>query len=351
MNFTNPQTNPVPAYRMGMNIFPPAPGGPLTETYAASLPPGMSISALDPAFRTAYVSQWNFSIYHSIGVNDSVELSYLGSSSSRLPVNDDISQCRPASNLYCDPATKPWPRYPLIYFATSGGNASYEAGVIRYSHRASSGLNLRFEYTLGKTLTDAWESGLTAAAQITNCRRCDKGPATFDVRSRAVASLVWEIPYGRGPIAGGWSISAIATFATGQPILLSGPNQTNTLFLNHLPNRVCDGRSDRLAANIRNNDFLWFSPTCFPVPPAGYFGDSGATVLNGPGLNNWDVSTVKSIALKEVAKLQLRAEMFNVWNHAQFQGPDSNAGDGANFGRISAARPPRLIQLAMKVLW
>jgi hypothetical protein len=166
-----------------------------------------------------------------------------------------------------------------------------------------------------------------------------------------VGSVVWEIPYGQGPIAGGWSITAITTFATGQPILLTGPNQTNTQFLNHLPNRVCDGRSDSLSGNIRDNGFLWFDPACYPVPPAGYFGDSGATVLDGPGLNDWDVGIAKSIALREPARLQLRIEMFNAWNHTQFQQPNGNAGDGANFGRISAARQPRLIQLAMKLLW
>jgi hypothetical protein len=91
------------------------------------------------------------------------------------------------------------------------------------------------------------------------------------------------------------------TFATGQPVLLSGPNQTNTQLMNHLPNRVCDGRSDQLAANLRNNGFLWFNPSCFLIPPAGYFGDSGATVLNGPGINNWDIGIAKSIALTELS--------------------------------------------------
>jgi hypothetical protein len=355
MNFTNPQTNPIPAYQLGQNIFPPAPAGALTSAYAANLPQGASISALDPTFSTAYVSQWNASIQHSIGATGSVELSYLGSSGHRLPVINDLSQCLPTPNLSCDPATKPWPRYSLIYHATSSGNSSYEAAIVRYSHRVGRGLDLRFEYTYGKALTDAWESGLTQNAQITDCRRCDKGPATFDVRSRAVGSLVWEIPYGPGQrygwLAGGWSVTAITTFATGQPIMLTGPNQTNTLFLNHLPNRVCNGNSDQLSANIRNNGFLWFNPACFPVPPAGYFGDSGATVLSSPGLNNWDASAAKAIPVTEAAKLELRVELFNAWNHAQFMQPDGNAGDGVNFGRISAARPGRLIQVAAKLAW
>jgi hypothetical protein len=351
MGFTNPQTTPIPVYQLGQNIFPPAPANMLTSSYAASLPPGTAVSGLDPAFRTAYTGQWNLSVERQFTRNDSIEVSYLGSSGHRLAVITDLSQCRPTPDLLCGAATKPWPNYGVIYWFTSSGNASYDALIARYARRTNRGLNLHVQYTLGKALTDAWESSLFTRAQIADCRACDKGAATFDVRNRVVGSLVWEIPYGHGRLTNGWSLSAIATFATGQPVLLSGPNQTNTLYLNHLPNRVCDGRDSQLSGNIRNNGFLWFNPACFPVPPVGYFGNSGATVLYGPGLNNWDLGVAKLIRLTEFLRLQFRAELFNAWNHAQFQQPDGNAGDGASFGRISAARPPRLIQFAAKVVW
>jgi hypothetical protein len=351
VGFTNPQTNPSPAYQFGQNIFPPSPVPVVTSVYAANLPPGTQVTALDPSFRTAYTSQWNLSIERRLSRSDSLELSYLGSSSHRLPVLTDLSQCRPGPDLFCGASTKPWPIYSVIYWATSAGNASSQALIARYARRANHGLNLRFEYTLGKTLSDAWESSLLPRAQIADCRACDKGPATFDVRSRAVGSVVWEIPYGQTRVTRGWSLSAITTFSTGQPALLTGPNQTGTLFLNHLPNRTCHGSNDGLSGNIRNNGFLWFDPSCFPGSPTGYFGNSGPTVLYGPGVNNWDLAAAKLTRLSESVGLQFRAEFFNVWNHAQFQQPDGNVGDGPNFGRISAAQQPRLIQFAAKIVW
>lgn len=351
VGFTNPQTTPIPAYQLGQGIFPPSPAGVVTKNYAASLPPGTQVSALDPSFRTAYTSQWNLSIEHRLTLNDSLEMSYLGSSAHRLPVITDLSQCRPRPDLLCSATTKPWPTYGVIYWITSSGNASSDALIVRYARRTNRGLNLHLEYALGKTLSDAWESSLFTGAQIADCRACDKGPATFDVRSRVVGSLVWNVPYGRSRVTSGWSVSAITTFATGQPVLLTGPNQTNTLYLNHLPNRVCDGRDSQLSDNVRNNGFLRFDPACFPVPPAGYFGNSGATVLYGPGLDNWDIGVGKLTRMRESIGLLIRAELFNAWNHAQFQQPDGNAGDGANFGRISAARAPRLIQFAAKLIW
>ena len=87
------------------------------------------------------------------------------------------------------------------------------------------------------------------------------------------------------------------------------------------------------------------------MPAIGYFGDSGPTVLPGPGINNWDLGVQKSLPMNEAAKLQFRAEMFNAFNHAQFQAPSGDVGAGANFGRISASRPPRVVQLALKLIW
>jgi hypothetical protein len=246
-----------------------------------------------------------------------------------------------------------------MLYQDGAGNSSYEALIAKYEHRMDDGLNLRFEYTFGKALSDAWQAANLSADQIATCRRCSKGPTNFDVSHRAVASAVWQLPFGRGKHSNGWanmfrdwSINAIISLSTGQPVELSAPNQTGSPFITPLPNRVCDGQSSRLADNILNNGFLWFDTSCFTIPAVGYFGNSGAAVLTGPGIDNWDLGAEKSFPLgREPMRLQFRAEMFNAWNHAQFLQPNGNAGAGANFGRISTTRPPRLIQIAVKVVW
>jgi hypothetical protein len=227
-----------------------------------------------------------------------------------------------------------------------------------------SGVNARFEYAFAKALTDSWQSLLGIQNQVSHCRGCSKGPATFDVRHRAAGSLIMDLPFGRGrrygasmrgwanALAGGWSAIAILSLSTGQPIVLRAPNRTGSALVSHLPDRICDGRNDELSGNLRNNGFLWFDTSCFPVPPPGYFGNSGATVLSGPGLLNWDLGVEKAFALDEKAtQLRFRAEMFNAWNHAQFLQPNGDAGAGANFGRISGTRSPRVMQLALKLHW
>jgi hypothetical protein len=64
----------------------------------------------------------------------------------------------------------------VIYWATSAGNASSEQLIARYLRRTNRGLNVHFDYTFGKTLSNAWESSLSPRAQIADCRACDKGP-------------------------------------------------------------------------------------------------------------------------------------------------------------------------------
>jgi hypothetical protein len=361
--FSSVPTNPVPVYKLGENVFPPLAIAPLNASYAANLPAGTLVTAIQPELRTAYANQWNFSIQQLLARSDVLEFSYLGSSAHRLLTLTDLDECRPGRDLFCNPATRPWPRYGLVALTDSNGNSSYQGLITKYQHRTTRGLNLLIEYSFGGALTDAWQFSTGPSAQIANCRRCNKGPATFDVRQRVVASTVWELPFGRGRrygsgisrgmnlALGNWMLTAIATFSTGQPVFLTAPNTTGSLYLSPLPNRICNGNSSAFSNNVRSNGLLWFNPACFAVPAVGYFGNSSRTALNGPGLNNWDLGIQKSIALPlESSNLLFRLEMFNAFNHTQFGEPDGNAGDGANFGRISTSGTPRLIQLGIKLM-
>jgi hypothetical protein len=358
-SFTNALTSPVPTYSLGTNVFPPPLAAGLTNSYASSLPQGTNVTLLNRNSRTTYSNQWNFSIQRNVGRNNFLELSYLGSSTHRLPNVEEMGQCRPIANLLCAASTRPWPRYGTMIYDDGSGNASYQAVIAKYEHRIDHSLNLHVEYAFAKSLSDAWQALNGSSNQITTCRACSKGPNTFDVRSRLIASGVWQLPFDHwapngwiNQAVGGWNLMAITTFSTGEPISMKAPNQTGSPFITPLPNRVCNGQSDALSGNIKDNGFLWFDTSCFTIPAVGYFGNSAATVLYGPGIENIDLAIQKSLMLpKEVGKLQFRADMFNAWNHEQFMAPSGDAGAGVNFGRISAARTPRLIQLALKVMW
>jgi hypothetical protein len=348
---------------LGQNVFSAAPRRPLDKEYAASLrdaaPFIINQNAHDP-----YMQQWNFSVQHSFSNGSLLELAYMGNSSHDLQNRYDFDQCRVDASLRCDRNTRPWLQYTSLLRADFNGNSSYHAFLAKYQHRWSRGLNLNFEYTWAKALNDSWEGSASTNAQITDCRACDKGYASFDVRHRAVISGIYELPFGRGRqfgaqmprsadfLAGGWTVTAITVFQTGIPFDISAPGTTGSPFVTHHANRTCDGLDSGLANSIRTNGGRFFDTSCFHSPATGFFGDSARAPLHGPGVNNWDVGIQKNfdVPLREQMQVQFRAEMFNAFNHAQFGNPNGSTGS-PNFGLVSSARQPRRVQFALKFLF
>jgi hypothetical protein len=197
---------------------------------------------------------------------------------------------------------------------------------------------------------------------MASCRACDKGMAGFNVPQNLMTAAVWQLPVGKGrrllggasPLVngfvGGWTLDAITSFSRGNPFTVNAPNNTAAVLTNFRANRLSNGRTELNNTNLRTNGLYWINPSSFAAPATGYFGNSGANILTGPGVNNWDLALEKNIQLRERWRLQFRSEFFNAWNHAQFANPDSTVGD-ANFGQITQARDAREIQFGLKLLW
>jgi hypothetical protein len=82
-------------------------------------------------------------------------------------------------------------------------------------------------------------------------------------------------------------------------------------------------------------------------------GNSGRRFFYGPGLDNYDMALMKTVPLAESKSLQFRLEAFNVFNHAQFFGPTSVNGNmnSSTFGQVVSASSPRLLQVAVKLIF
>lgn len=359
----NAATNPIAQYVLGQNIFPPPPPPALDPGYASRLPNGASAFLVRPSNRTPYVNQWNLSIQHSVRPGDLIELVYMGSSGHNQQHRYEGNQCLVGPDMRCDPATKPYPRYSTLLTADFNGNSSYNAMIARYHHQSRSGLDFRFEYTFGKAINDHFQGGANES-QVTNCRACGKAVASFDVKHRAVASAIYRLPFGKDrsfgknmnaaaeAVAGGWSVTAIATFASGVPFDVTGPNTTGFNNITHRANRLCDGRNSTLEDSLRTNGFKWFDTSCYAAAPTGYYGNAGRNILYGPGVHNWDFGIEKYFQLPftEASRLQVRGEFFNAFNHAQFGLPNSSV-VAPTFGLVGSARAPRLIQFALRLLY
>jgi hypothetical protein len=102
-------------------------------------------------------------------------------------------------------------------------------------------------------------------------------------------------------------------------------------------------------ANPRQN-LQWFNTSGFTPETLGTIGNAPRRFFYGPGLNNWDLAVLKDTKITESKSLQLRFEMFNAWNHTQFQGPSGNISSGT-FGFITSANSARVLQVGAKILF
>jgi len=111
-----------------------------------------------------------------------------------------------------------------------------------------------------------------------------------------------------------------------------------------------------LAPDRIHTPTAWFNTCAFTNPPNGSFGDVGRNTIQAPGYKSWDFSVFKFFHTSERTSLEFRAEFFNLPNHTNFLFANSGPQNGNNatilgtqqFGSLTAARPPRQIQFALK---
>jgi len=87
---------------------------------------------------------------------------------------------------------------------------------------------------------------------------------------------------------------------------------------------------------------------CYDPSLLGRFGNTPRAICCGPGIVNFDIAIHKNIPINEFKYFEFRSEFFNAFNHTNFLNPDGETQDGSSFGKITASRDPRLIQLALK---
>jgi hypothetical protein len=268
---------------------------------------------------------------------------------------------RPYSSPSCEPTTGvgcPTDNVPVfgsIYPADSMGNSNYNSLQISAEKRAAHGLQFQAAYTFSKSFD--YGSSFEDTINPIDFR---KGYALsqFDARHRLVFSYVWQLPLPRsggaaGKLAEGWSVSGITTFQSGFPVRITSNAdlelENSFAFLTAgEPNIVAPFRQ----LNPHGPNHYAFDPASFAQPgQLGVIGNSPRTVCCGPGINNFDFALLKDTPVSERARLQFRAEFFNLFNHTQFVNPDGNISDGATFGTVVQARDPRLIQLALKLVF
>ncbi len=151
----------------------------------------------------------------------------------------------------------------------------------------------------------------------------------------------------------GWEFSGITRLVSGAPFTVTmGTDNSLTGVGLDRPNLVDDPAFS--ADRTRGDQILhWFNPAAFRAPPVGSYGNAGRNILRGPNSATADIGMFKNFTpgRERLGRLQFRAEVFNVLNSVNFNNPAASLNAGANFGRITTAGSPRIVQFGLKYLF
>jgi len=249
------------------------------------------------------------------------------------------------------------------YFATIG-NSVYNSAQINWRH-TSRDLQVLLGYTYSKSIDDS--SGYGEQINPYN-PRLSRGLSAFDSTHNFVISYNYRLPFDKietaKALTHGWEISGVTSFSTGLPITvvetddraLTGTGFGGPIVLPVDTPNFSGGSVGK--TDPRNNPLhYYFNIEKFSQSAIGVEGNANRRFFHGPGINNWNMALKKITPIRESVSLEFRAELYNVFNHAQFINPSglvpgplgTSASPLTNFGQVTAARDPRLAQLGLKL--
>jgi len=339
----------------------------LTDPFAKgqALAPLPSPVTLERRFRTAYSQQWNLVVQRSFARVLTFEAGYVGSKGTNLVMKRNLNQPPPGPGQIN--TRRPIQGFSDILLVDSKAHSTYHAFQARLEKRHSEDLSLLASYTFSKAIDNSSSflesKGDDNTPQDSFNIAAERGLSNFDVRHRLSLSFVYDLPPGAGrtlltdegrflnALLSNWQLSAVITFQSGYPFTprLSTDN-SNTgnvggFFAHDRPNVVGNPRLSNPAPD------RFFATEAFAIPGRFSFGNAGRNILIGPGLNNFDVALLKNFSFAGTRRIQFRSEVFNMFNHPNFNLPESFVDNRATFGKILSAKPSRQIQFALKLLF
>jgi hypothetical protein len=281
-------------------------------------------------------------------------------------------------NLALERALRPFPQYANINTWSGNGDRSghstYHAAIVKIERRVSTGVYLQGSYVFSKLITDSdiVDAGQARALDQYN-RKWEKSVGAFDLPHNFKFSYILDAPIGKGrkwdlggignAIIGGWRLSAIHVYTSGQPIQLTGGAVSlggrSAALVKTLDGWVVDA-PDNPNYRATTGYTSYFAPVCSIAAfcnAAGQVVPQTNTLGNAPRFNgkarrasilNENASLQKSFQFTERFRLDFRWEVFNLFNRVILGGPDSGI-TSQTFGRITSAGPPRQMQFGLKL--
>ena len=343
--------------------------------------------------KTPYTMSTNLTVERQLGSNTLVSIGYIGSLSRHLLAVHSVSPGNPALCLSLSQPQDVMPGTPTCgpfgentvymrangtvvngtrspYPNTIGSDAVYQnMGNSNYNSlqatlkRTAGRFTFLASYTYGKSMD--WASSIQEQVNPFDFRK-EYAISAFDMKHNFVFSYNYQLPIEKllrasNRLTQGWEVSGVTRFATGLPVTFQSfgdnalvqaqNNGVNSISID-LPNYNPSLGSLNVNHDPRSNP-LAFNTALFTPNPLGTFGTSSRRFFYGPGIDNYDVALRKLTRVTESSSLEFRLELFNAFNHAQFDGANSVDGNinDSTFGQILKSQPGRVGQVAVRFVF
>ncbi len=344
---------------------------------------GNSIRPVQYDLENPRLHMWNVNVERMLPGDVVATIGYAGSRGLHLLRSGDVNVPAPVGEVDGRPvfpvANTPRPNrnFSTIELKSSDGDSWYRALVFELRRTWQNGFGVQSSYTWSRTedttqastfFSDATNGTTSAFPEL--IADYNKGPADWDTPHNWVVNATWAVPFAKGKagLAGallqGWQLTGISTMRSGQPltVFVQG-NRSRSQWSPSIAPTVGLDRPDLVAGRSAESAVLgrpgqWFDPTAFRLQPAGMMGTSPRGAFRGPNLRTIDVAAIKSVRLRGSARAELRFEVFNLLNRANFGNPTLVAFAGASdneqplasFGRIrSTVTAARQMQLGVRI--
>ena len=341
------------------------PGGnpfPTTENPNMTFPLYGGFLSFPLDMKPPYADQWNFSVQRQVGTAWMVSANYLSSRGNRLPIGDQLNPAvfvpgaTTATTNQRRVTSVENPVEGRFYGTITGikpiGTSEYNGLLLSANHRSSNGLFVSGNWTISECTSDI----VNYEPSVAGIELTKPGDPAFDRGSCGVTdqkhvvnlSTVYQIPRVTSGVLGlltsDWQISGIVSARSGTHFAATtGVDNALNGQANQRPNKVSDD------AYLKEG-YRWLNPAAFRAPASGTYGDLENNSLVGPSRFNVDMGLVRSFRIGGARQLQFRAEAFNVFNRVHLSNPVSLL-NNPNFGLITSAGDPRVMQLALKYIF
>src|SRR6266850_7702797 len=285
--------------------------------------------AVNQNFRTPYFYNYSLQVEKGLGHSSVVQIGYVGSQGRKLNIMTNINANSEFAGQF--------PNAGNILQENSIGTSNYNALQATYRLRSWHGLTTQLGYTWSHSLDEVSQYRAVVADSLDT--KVDYGNSDNDTRHLFTTSISYDVP--KAPWAHGWStylvngwqVSSLWNFHTGQPgnitlplqNLIGDPFKSDANFtVNHSFTRDIIQNGKGTGPGVQ-----WVNPDAFTTAAPGTFGNVARNKYYGPGFGSVDLSVFKNIPIRERLKIQLRAEMFNLFNRVNFaSGPGAVGSDG-----------------------